>query len=485
MGVIIFVQKRLMLLLCLLLSTYANADDFDRKKYQTDLDYIYRHVKETYANLLHKEKVFGYKWDNVYKQAQQELALAETEKQAYLALRFLFNHLHDEHSKFIPNKNGKIDHRAIRRWMANPFELRLIEGKVFVIYSQTHPQISKHELLSINNIDVKDMLERLNRYFALGSHTIGSDSRLLYQGFLPKYFKYFTSPFPKELQLTVKSPAGKISTVTINEHSKTTPRDFEFPINWGKHKDPQPKLWILQENNIALLFIPSFKLQMKNFESQVKDWVGVMEKKKVKGLIIDIRYNSGGNKSSHILSSFLTTKPLITRHVHFRSSKQFRVIDFKNFAKQAKKLPTRYVIGESMSKPKAEAGYSPWFKWSIRPQKNLFLTTIPVVLLVNENIYSSANILANICKDHGLATIVGPLIPNSGHALPNHNTTKTPSGNFILRLSVVDVRRSDFSHYESEVGETDYPINQTIEDFFNDRDTLLNKAISLIEAQSK
>ena len=125
-----------------------------------------------------------------------------------------------------------------------------------------------------------------------------------------------------------------------------------------------------------------------------------------------------------------------------------------------------------------ENGYTKWWTWKVEPSKEQLLTTIPVVLLCNEYIFSSADSFAKACLDLELATVISNIVPLSGHGFPT--TISLPSKNYAVTYGFFEIRGIDFSHLESIIEEPNIKSEQTIKDVHNKTDTQLNKGVEII-----
>jgi carboxyl-terminal processing protease len=164
------------------------------------------------------------------------------------------------------------------------------------------------------------------------------------------------------------------------------------------------------------------------------------------GLILNLRGNGGGSTfiSDRIAGRFLTRPFTYGRE-------QFRL-----------RLPQR--------------GWRPHFDYRVAPRGATY--TGPLVLLIDDGCYSTAENFIVALVDSGRATTVGRTTGgSSGNSLPFALT-----GGARARFSTGDFRRNDGTPIEGLGTAPDVPVAWTIEDLREDRDPDLNIAVDLLLA---
>ena len=190
-----------------------------------------------------------------------------------------------------------------------------------------------------------------------------------------------------------------------------------------------------KDNNIAYLKINDFGEETtKEFRTAVAD----LTAKKTKGIVLDLRNNPGG-----LLD---------------------KCVEVANFM-----LPKgKVVVTEEDSSGQKDNLYT---------KGGDTLSNIPTVVLINEGSASAAEILAGALKDDNNITLIGKKTFGKGSvqellSLPGNTSVKitvakwlTPSGNYIMEKGI----------------EPDVEIEMTGDDYTNNRDPQLDKAIEILK----
>lgn len=210
-----------------------------------------------------------------------------------------------------------------------------------------------------------------------------------------------------------------------------------------------------------------------NIDSIVGEFGKAVEKFKkarVKGVVIDVRYSTGGNESFRDILGYLTDKKIYINNYRFKKSGRFNDIYFLR--------PFLENIRSGSSHFKQENGYTKWWSWRVTPNKEQYLTTIPVAVLCNEGIFSSTSSFVNACLESDLATVLGNIIPLSGCGLST--PFYTPSRKYILSYGFIDDRDINLAYHENITKDPDIKVSQTLEDYYQGIDTQLSRAIEYI-----
>jgi C-terminal processing protease CtpA/Prc len=170
---------------------------------------------------------------------------------------------------------------------------------------------------------------------------------------------------------------------------------------------------------------------LQKFQQAVTRW---NRSKKIKGMVLDVRNNGGGN--IHIpLMSVLTSKPLARVKVRGR-----------------------------------EEVIQPGLYWDK-----------PVVLLINERSFSDAEVFPFMFKEAGLGKVVG--VPTPGGVIGTTSVTLSDGSQF--RVPRTGFKTMDGVDLEGLGVKPDVLIEETTEDRLNDRDPQLNKALEIVMAEAR
>ena len=193
------------------------------------------------------------------------------------------------------------------------------------------------------------------------------------------------------------------------------------------------------DNDIGYIYI-AFMSKYEELINIIKN----MEQNKVKGIVIDIRNNPGGDSNP---------LPDILGH----------------FVKEP--TPLGYYVEKSG--PRHDDITDP-LSVNSKPKRDSYIE-LPISLLINRSSYSAASYMAAMCKEIKNFTIVGQI--TGGGAGGNYGYEL--SNGWILAVSVSDFLDTDFESIELGV-EPDLKIENSKEDIENGKDRMLENAIEII-----
>lgn len=438
-----------------------------KERFVTDFDFLYEEIKNYYINLDYKEELLQINWDELYLIYKQQIEDIKSDKEFYLLCNKFLNTLKDGHTRFEVLDSDIGDYK---RSIENSMRVRLIEDKGIIVAEQNEFDILGREIVSINDIEFLEIVDKMADYFSKAYDKTVGRSNIVYYNQFWDYFYYFYDTYPKKLSIQMKSPDGEEETIVIDTDREFSSMKSIQNINFGFHESDLPSLKIF-DMNIGYIKIPTFSGSRSEIVNEFDSIVKEIKENKVEGVIIDIRYNKGGNQSYRDILGYLTDEPIHIVHYRMKKSKRFNEIFF---------LRQLYENIRSKSPEMAsEEGYTKWWTWTVKPNKEQFLTTIPVVLLANEQIFSSADNFAKICLDYNLAKVVSNIVPLSGNGLPV--TIALPSKKYAVTYGFMENRSVDFQILENTIEEPDIKSEQTLNDLHNGIDTQLNAAIKYIK----
>lgn len=194
-------------------------------------------------------------------------------------------------------------------------------------------------------------------------------------------------------------------------------------------------------------------------------------------LIIDIRGNGGGDSRywAYFLLPKIIDKKYETKNYLLIKSGELnkKIFEQMNFNKDVKTFLDNSSFNDDVKKVLSNFdGYTTW-NISVEPNKDSIHFKGKIYLLVDNGVYSSAEMLASFCKETKLATLVGSRTAGDGIgfdpmqvALPNtafvlrfsNNMGLTESGS----INELDQTMPDIIVQESEEDKTGYLENQKI-----------------------
>lgn len=441
--------------------------------YEKDFDFLYTELMDNYVNIKYKEDVLGFDFTEKYFEYKKKLAEISTDKEFYLLCSAFVSELKDGHINF------EQYHPNDQEYIGSPYPsdfrsllvFRKIEDKYIIVSSKIAPSYIGGEIISINQIPVNDIVLDTIKYFYHGANDECAIGKLLLRDMFYNYFTLYYDEAPTELTYEI-SIDGEIKHLTLYPfETKPAENIYSTANNFGLEENELPIYRI--ENNIGYVRIDTFNSKRSDIVKAFDDAVQAFKQSKVRGVIIDIRNNGGGNESFRDILGYLTTDVIDISMFHYKDSERFNEIYYLR--------PLYDNLRHEDADLKPQPGYTKWWKWTIKPAKEQFLTTVPVVVLVNECIFSSADSFASACKNYNLATVIGNILPSSGFGLST--PIVLPSKKYYISYSFIETVKMDGSPLENVISYPDITVQQTIEDLKNGIDTQLEAAKTYINQQ--
>lgn len=447
-----------------------NSNIPDSERYVQDFEFIYTELKNNYVNIEYKEQILGFDFDEKYEEYKEKLHNISNEKEFYLLCSAFVSELKDGHVIF--KQYQPSDQEYIGSPYPNSFRtlfaIRKIENKYMIVSTKMNEEYIGCEIKSINNIPFKDIVQGVLKYFYHGADDTCAVGKILLRDVYYHYFKYYYDKAPEELtyEIVMNGETKYLKLYPFEVESELSSKSST--INFGFVENELPIHSI--ENDIGYIRIDTFDSNKKELVDAFSDAVIAFKEAQVIGVVIDIRNNGGGNESFRDILSYLTDEIIDVGMYHYKKSERFKDIYFLRELYQDFMHPQ--IDREAL------VGYTKWWKWTIDPAKEQFLTTIPVAILVNECIFSSADSFANTCNNHKLATVVGNTLPSSGFGLTTDIVL--PSTKYILGYGFHEGINMDGSRCENIISDPDIIVSQKVEDLMNNTDTQLESALLFI-----
>lgn len=448
-----------------------STDLTQEELYLQDLEFIYQEIKNNYVNLEYKEETLSLNWDQQYEYYKAQLNQETSKKDFYRICNEFISDLKDGHTWF-GEYNTDPEERVWAPYsngIVSAFEIRLIEERPIIVANRLNQELNGYEVVSINNILLSDILNDMLNYNYRGGNDVSAKAQILRRNMFYQYFALLNDKFPDQFVFELKDLDGKIKIIPID--SNVTFQDDIYinnQINFGIQDNELPVYYI--KDNIGYIRIDTFNNKPKDivdaFDLAVKD----CKKAGVDGVVLDLRNNGGGNESFREVLGYLSNETIHVERFHYKKSQRYQDIFYLRFLWD--------MISSSPSGMGSEEGYTKWRLWTIKPAKEQFLTTVPVVVLCNENIFSSTNSFVLACIENNLATVVGNMVPQSGFGLSTQ--VLLPSGNYVMSYCFFESQTYDGEPLENVVMEPDVTASQTYEDFRKGIDTQLEAAFNVI-----
>lgn len=436
-----------------------------QETFARDLRFIYEEIRDNYVNLAYKEEMLGFDWDELYARYSAGLAQVRTEKEFFrLASRFL-SELRDGHVALGPYRGLPEVERQLYDFdpaLKNLFTVRLVEGVPIIAETRLPLLPVGSEILTLSGIPFLELLEEASRHFFYGATEQAVAARVLANGLYLHYLALISHPFPGELEITFRTPEGRrgdcrFSVPSAAQAGRALPEG-----------DPYPSCVL--EDGIARIAVPSFEVEPKEFRIRLEQIAAELKGADVEGVILDLRGNSGGNESFRELLSYLVREETVVATYRYRRSPRMG---------QVYRLRPLYetLLGRRIRGAREE-GYSAWYCWKVKPSREEFFRSRPVVVLTDRLVFSSADRFVGAVLEHDLAVVVGTEVACTGHGLPTG--VLLPSGKYVLSYGFQELRDAQFGPLEGQVKQPQVFAEQTLADYHRGVDTALTRAMDLL-----
>lgn len=412
---------------------------------------------------------------------------------AFLAISLFINSIKCDHtSASYWNQEGLMNSLLHRQKNRIPFTFLWLEEKMIVVKnaSQTMDLRKGDEILSINGVEVKDILEAMLPYINADGNTLQNKVRKSEIDGFTFRFNAFDVLFPllypvkdDDFTLTVKKTENQDVTTIKVESMTSEERAKILASRYGDFAKGGQDLWSYKmlDNKVGYLQIGSFDtgrftLDWKSFLAEAFSTFQA----EAKDIIIDLRENQGGmDDASYELRKYLFKNKC--KAEFFQSQSRFLVFpeEVKPFIKTWDywfynlQDDEHYQKGQYYVFPRDQKSQN------LKPGKKTFRGNI--YLLTSGNNVSGAFYLANIFRECQVGTIVGE---ETGGNLRGVNGgailfLKPPNSRINVNLPVVGSFSKEAKADSGVV--PDIIVRQTIKDLLEGKDTVLEKTLQTIK----
>jgi len=388
------------------------------------------------------------------------------------------------------NQNGFIKQVVLNRKDKLPFTFRIINKRMFITESVS--QLTEiplgSEVLSINGVKSSIFLPYIanlvkadgandNKRFA-DLNTFGLGEFEMFDAYFPLLYPPKEGRYEIEIQIpnALQNETITVEAIDRNERKNRLKQKYpNLPLN-------PSELWKLEfwENRTAYLQLGTFDGFQLNFEwkSFLKDAFSKIKKNNIENLVIDIRWNEGGQDDILLYLGKNLDKSKLNipqRQDLVRYDKISETI--KPFLFTWDK--TFYDLTEKVKPVNSEYfTFTQPSNVDISPNANAFKGNI--YLLVNAANSSATFYFAEIAKENKLATLVGETTGDNQQGL-NAGTMfflRLPNSQIEIDIPIIGT----FSNDKPFGGIVpDFIVKETVDDILNRRDPVKEKVKQLIE----
>lgn len=375
-------------------------------------------------------------------------------------------------------------------------------------------------LVSVNDVPIKE-LEEQARNFEHGENYYSTNRRFQLMIFYPKYWKALGiienedsisfsvmkndtvekfylkakpefSVFQKKRKdrsypFTRKQNSGYFYKVDASEDfsylQMNTSLDY---VSFKSEINNYVSFWV---SPIAKMYFKKRTKDARNFGKILQEMFVEMNKKGVNNLIVDLRYNTGGDeRTGKQLIWYLTERidingftDILQVSEYFKATakKDYKKYDMLHKNKYNKSLP----FGEINL---TEEFFDEPYFYDITKEGSPFLLdeSIPkfkgnVYLLVNSRTFSAAQVLATTIADNDLGTIVGTPTGNMPTCQTGSSALKLPNTKSLLQLSYLYMERPDTDKNHEVALFPDIEVYPSYEDFNDGKDAAFEMILDM------
>ena len=323
-----------------------------------------------------------------------------------------------------------------------PLQVRLVSKQLFVVNPMNNSDKVKvkDEILSINGIETKKLISNIYDHISSQAN-IQTYKTQRFNTFFAALIPYALG-LPKVFEIVVKENNGSIK---LHKAKKMANELYDPTIN----SCLSDLCLEIVEEKTAVLTISSFNYYEWNnysvFKSFLDSSMRVINSKKIKNLIIDVRYNRGGSQHPSIyLLQYLMDKP------------------FTYYSKVESEGKTTKTYGEE----------------NFHPLDNRFKGK--VYFLIDGNGRSTTGHFMSLVKVHNLGTIIGEELGSNQFCTAGQTLFRLSNTKLVVS-SANNTHVSTATELPDEIGILpDFFVTQSIDDYLNKVDAVKDYTLKLI-----
>ena len=324
-----------------------------------------------------------------------------------------------------------------------PLELRLINGKMYVTNSLVNNEKVDlgSELISINGISINEISKDIFKHISADGE-IDRTSKKKYFNFFSPYYIAYSLRFPEKYEIQLKNEKSKIHLNQLKEY------EFSWDGKSGysnRFCDDILCFKIMKSENLAILTMRTFFYEgedLYNYRNLITESFKKIKKDEISNLIVDLRGNGGGQS--------------------FNGAYLLRYLVSEQFTYFVKGTPT----GEESMNP-------------MNPFENAF--TGNIYILQDAGCGSTTGHFLSLIKYNKLAILIGE--ESGGTYLCNDGSRTLELKNTRISCRIARVTfTTTAKNLPRERGVIpDKIVVQNINDYVNNKDTVLNYTLNLIK----
>lgn len=498
--------KLLTVLFFLLTHTFSFGqtidEPFSQKKMNKDLE-VFKKIRQRANSGLYKYRTKE-QIDSIYNWAEKEIELSSTYLDFYNIICQLTDFEGSLHNDtHLPKKYS--DNLKKEKSGYFPYPIKWIEGKWRVNFENGETPLGA-EIISINNIPISEIIEKLNRYYTTDGQNI-TGKRIGLRTHFAKYYRFKYGQQDK-FQVVFKRDQSKsvekidLKSVSYSEYYKNFNNRYSKPfdqIYYAVLKEDQKYKYEKLNSSTGVLTIYTFSMgnettkEHKNYVAFLDSIFSKINNENLKNLIVDVRQNGGGTDPNDVITySYLTSRkfqeskqawisfkkiPLL-KHFDISIPSFLRPFGVVKFNRQLQsRFPIerdgKYFIGKKENEMKVR-----------EPNKNAF--TGNVYLLISPAVASAGSLFAAMLAGNENTTVIGEETMGGYYGHNGHTSFGyvLPKSKIVTDFSIDNIEQ-DVPKKENQFQNRgiipDIEISQSFEDFLDNKDTQMNFTLELIK----
>ncbi|MDF3027558.1 MAG: peptidase [Fluviicola sp.] len=372
-----------------------------------------------------------------------------------------------------------------------PIPLKFLNNKLYsTLTCETIPAGS--EILSINGADAFEFATEVAKYTSTDGHNMSGKYAFLETGAL---FFHIYLAYGEQAAFTIryKDSMGIQQTVLKSLDYKNARENYKkrFVPEYEKNKTADYSFHYIDSSQAALLTVNTFGMGgpksegHKNYAAFLDSVFTDLKTRNIQNLIVDIRENGGGNDPNDLLLySYLTKRNFRENRSAFTlfnkvPLKKYYFEEEENEIRDLEKdLQEEHSVLRNRKYYQNEKANPVW-----TPKPNAYSGKI--YLLVSPFVASAGSLFASLVKSDDESIVIGQetLGGYYGHTGHIPVTYKLPKTGLLLTFSIVDLEQDVQKLSDQKYGDgikPDYPVEQSIEEYFQSVDTVLEFAKKMI-----
>lgn len=456
-----------------------NTKKYSAKEVKEDLKYMYENLEKSNYNLyayIEKEKM-----DNVYKEIIGSITDSLTSLEVFRLFQPFVASVKMSHCFLMNPWNDYSNSYLKQGGTVFPLNLYFSQGKVFVKnnFSKNNLISVNDEILALNDQPISEFMADMYKNIS-GPSDYFKESHIEQRVFARIYWYFYGEC--KAFKLNIKKKNGEESELILNA---IPGKEFEEKNRQQKSNMRHNREFHINDNNTAYLrpggfininvpFDPNDPATFDNTEfCQFIDSAFLeFAKKGSKNLVIDLRYNMGGDNSfSDYMIAYFANKPFSLSSKFSMKTSQMT----KDFWKEIN-IPEHQTVKEQIMSHE-NGTYFDVFIPEIMPHMKSKRFKGNIYALINRYSYSNTSSVAAIIQDYGFGVIIGEETAEeqSSYAafhifnLPNTQRSVAYPKAYFIRPNGDTTSRGVVPDYI------------VFEDIFTDKDEVLEYTLKLIK----